>query len=346
MIPVLAASIIGLIFVIWITINWRKQNRSDSSRQSLEPSVENQSVVISTNLPQPAKKISRFQKAVESWIPLLKGGSRDTALWERTLIESDFGPKLSKSIVENLQSSDAPLELTLKTKLLEMISGGVLKNEPWREKKPWVLFLVGVNGVGKTTTLVKLAKYLKGRSLDVGVVGADTFRKAAQEQLDRGCQRVGVDFFTVYGTETSEGADPAAVVFDGLKKWASKDIILVDTSGRLHTKVNLMDELKKMKRVADKSLPGSPHDLWMIVDSTLGQNSVNQVRSFHEALGLTGLVLTKLDGLSRGGTIFQLFQELRLPLCFLGMGEGPEDLIPFNPQSFVEELFDQESASF
>lgn len=334
MIPVIGASIIVVLFVLWIAVNWLKQRKSISTQF--------ETVLV----PEPAKKVSRLQKAMESWIPLLRAASRDAQVWEKTLVESDFGPKLSRAIVTSIEHSEAPLALSLKAKLLEMIEGAVFEKKPWIEKKPWVLFLVGVNGVGKTTTIVKLAKFLKAQSLDVGVVGADTFRKAAQEQLERGCQKIGADFFTVYGQDSSEGADPASVIFDGLKKWSTKDVILVDTSGRLHTKVNLMDELKKMKRVADKSLVGAPHDIWMIVDSTLGQNSVSQVKAFHEALGLSGLILTKLDGLSRGGTIFQLFQELRLPLCFLGMGEGPDDLIPFEPKNFVEELFDQEAASF
>lgn len=265
---------------------------------------------------------------------------------EKLLIQADFGPALTKKILG--QISEGPTE-KVESRLRDLLAGiltqSELERDPWKEKKPWVIFVVGVNGVGKTTTIAKLTHYLTRAGLKVGVLGADTFRKAAQEQVQLGVEKSGADFFTLYGKDGSEGADPAAVVFDGLKKFSNKDAILVDTSGRLHTKVNLMEELKKMKRVAEKAMPGAPHDIWMIIDSTLGQNSVGQVKAFHEAIGLTGVILTKLDGLSRGGTIFQLYQELQLPICFVGLGEGLNDLVPFNSAKFIEELFDHGATS-
>ncbi|MBN8555783.1 MAG: signal recognition particle-docking protein FtsY [Deltaproteobacteria bacterium] len=281
----------------------------------------------------------RFAKALTSWIPLLKSKSKDKQKWEEVLIGSDMGPRLTSELIKQIDSEENP-ELYLKNRLENILQGSERSSDSWKTKKPWVIFIVGVNGVGKTTTIVKLAHYFKKQSLKVGVVGADTFRKAAVEQLERGCQRIDIPFFTLKGAENSEGADPSAVVFDGLKKFQAMDIILVDTSGRLHNKKNLMEELLKMKRVSAKSLEGSPHDIWMVIDATLGQNAVQQGRSFHETLGLTGLVATKMDGLSRGGTLFQVYHELKIPIIFMGFGEKESDLEEFRAKNFVEELFD------
>jgi len=311
---------------------WRRY-RTRSHLPTLDP-IEK----IQTNLVQ---KEHRFSKALSLWLPLLKSRSKNAADWEEILIRSDMGLSLSDNLVQGLaQSAEEPAEY-FKNRLKDILLYAESKVLPWTLHRPWVLFVVGVNGVGKTTSLVKIAQYLKVKeSLRVGVVGADTFRKAAIEQLQRGVENVGVDFFTLQGAETSEGADPAAVVFDGLNKFATYDAILVDTSGRLQNKKNLMEELKKMKRVAEKAMPGSPHDIWLVVDSTMGQNAIAQGKTFHEAVNLTGLVLTKLDGLSRGGTVFQLFQELKTPIRFLGVGEKVSDLEVFNSVKFVEELFD------
>ncbi len=305
-----------------------------------EPVVESKEVVAFKKALRP-----RISKAISSWIPLFQSKSKDAQQWEEVLIESDMGPKLTSGLLAEMKDSSLEPKDFLKQKLTSMIEGADQGSNSWLEKKPWVVFLVGVNGVGKTTTIVKLAHYFRSQGLKCGVVAADTFRKAATEQLERGCQKVRVDFFTIQGSEASEGADPGAVIFDGLRKFADRDVILVDTSGRLHTKKNLMEELKKIVRVADKSLNGSPHDIWMIIDATLGQNATQQAKAFHEAVPLSGLVLTKMDGLSRGGTIFQLFQELHVPIRFLGLGESVEDLEVFNSSKFVEELFDQAPAS-
>lgn len=290
-------------------------------------------------------KKGRFASAIKSWLPLLNSKSKAQAVWEEILIGSDMGPRLTDRLVSEMQQSpEEPLSF-FKERLSNMISLAQKDDTPWKQQKPWVIFMVGVNGVGKTTTIVKLAHWFLKAGLKVGVVGADTFRKAAVEQLERGCVRVGAEFFSMAGSETTEGADPSAVIFDGLKKFAQADIILVDTSGRLHSKKNLMDELKKMKRVADKAMPGAPHDIWMVVDASLGQNAVAQGKSFHEAVGLKGIVLTKMDGLSRGGTIFQIYDELKVPIRFLGVGERENDLETFNSRSFIEDLFDVEASS-
>ena len=340
--------VIGVVVVVLALVIWNVRRSANKKAKIVIPAHESVSTV--PQLPEvqssQPKKLN-LRKAISSWIPLLNSKSKDTSAWEALLIGSDLGPRLTQQILQGLEKTEVEPKIYLKEVLSNWILGAEAQGEPWKMAKPWVVFMVGVNGVGKTTTLSKLGHFFKKSGLDVGVVAADTFRKAAIEQLERGCQKAGVDFFSVAGAgDESEGADPSAVIFDGLKKFASKDIILVDTSGRLHTKKNLMEELKKMKRVAEKSIPGSPHAVWMIIDSTLGQNAVAQGRAFHEALGLTGLILTKIDGLSRGGTVFQLFQELRVPIWFLGVGEGIEDLISFKPSNFIEELFDQEAASF
>lgn len=293
-------------------------------------------------VPPPKARVSILADASRLWRPLLKDKSRDRKKWEEVLIQSDMGPKLTRQILDEMEASSVSPDQFLQAELLKLIRSAEQSDQPWRSQSPWVIFVIGVNGVGKTTTIAKLARYFMLEGKNVGVVGADTFRKAAIEQLERNCQKVGADFFSLKGSEETEGADPAAVVFDGLQKFSkTKNVILIDTSGRLQHKKNLMEELKKMKRVAQKVLPAAPNDVWLIVDSTLGQSSVAQGKAFHEAMGLTGLVLTKLDGLSRGGTVFQLYQELQAPIRFLGFGESPEALKPFSASNFVEELFDQ-----
>lgn len=282
-----------------------------------------------------------FRKAIQSWIPLLKEKSKNQERWEEVLIRSDMGPQLAQELLNELAlSSEEPHAFfinQLKTRLRPAQS----TKRPWNESRPWVCFVVGVNGVGKTSTITKLGHFFQSQSKSVGVIGADTFRKAAIEQLERSCEKNGLEFFSIKNSEEdSEGADPSAVIFDGLKRFQQKEVILVDTSGRLHTKKNLMEELKKMKRVADKVIAGAPQDVWLVLDSTLGQNALHQAKVFHESVELTGLVLTKLDGLSKGGVIFQLYRELKTPIWFLTHGENVNDISIFEAENFVEELFD------
>lgn len=313
-----------------------------AEKQKAEEPVDTEEIPVPPKLKVvPKKKPSNFSKAISSWIPLLKEKTKDRDRWEEVLIMSDMGPRLADELLDGLEKTEeAPMEY-FKVSLKNVLKPAKAQTEPWADKKPWVLFVVGVNGVGKTTTVVKLGRYLHGLGKSVGVVGADTFRKAAIEQLERGCQKNDLSFFThKKNEEMSEGADPSAVIFDGLKEFKDKDVILVDTSGRLHTKKNLMEELKKMKRVGDKSLPGAPHDIWLVLDATLGQNALSQAQVFHEAVDLSGLILTKMDGLSRGGSVFQLYRELQRPIWFLGKGEDSSDLESFDPDNFVEELFD------
>lgn len=346
--------ILGLIalVVVILAVSLRKRISEDEAESDPLPK-EVQELDAQAEKPLPPKAIEALPRrlsvsqALASWMPLLRERTRDRQRWEEVLILSDMGPQLTESLIQGLQKTDQEPKDYFKTSLKNILRPAKAEHEPWKSKKPWVLLVVGVNGVGKTTSVVKLGRFFKEQNLQVGVVGADTFRKAAIEQLERGCQKNNINFFSYkISEEASEGADPAAVLFDGIKKFQEMDIILVDTSGRLHTKKNLMEELKKMKRVADKALPGAPHDIWIVLDATLGQNALQQAKVFNEAVNLSGIILTKLDGLSRGGSVFELFRQLQVPIWFLGIGESSEDLERFDPENFVEELFDDKALSF
>jgi fused signal recognition particle receptor len=203
------------------------------------------------------------------------------------------------------------------------------------DHRPAVVLMLGVNGSGKTTTCAKLAAHLKGAGRQVLLAAADTFRAAAIEQLEAWGQRIGVEVI-----RQAAGSDPAAVVFDAVKAATARrvDALIVDTAGRLHTKSNLMDELTKLKRVVERQLPGAPHESLMVLDAPTGQNGFAQAQTFHEAVGLTGVCLTKLDGTARGGIVVRIVRELKLPVKLIGVGERVEDLQPFEPAKFVDAL--------
>ena len=203
------------------------------------------------------------------------------------------------------------------------------------DHRPAVVLMLGVNGSGKTTTAAKLAAALKRSGKHVLLAAADTFRAAAIEQLQRWGERVGVEVI-----HQAAGSDPAAVIFDAVKAAAARgaDALIVDTAGRLHTKTNLMDELAKLKRVIERQMPGAPHESLMVLDAPTGQNGFAQARVFHEAIGLTGVALTKLDGTAKGGIVVRIVRELKVPIKLIGVGEGVEDLQAFEPQAFVDAL--------
>jgi fused signal recognition particle receptor len=206
-------------------------------------------------------------------------------------------------------------------------------------QRPKVVLVVGVNGVGKTTTIGKLAYRFRQNGQKVLVVAADTFRAAAVEQLQRWAERVGADL-----VKHQAGADPAAVTFDGVQAAIAReaDVVLIDTAGRLHVKTNLMEEVKKIARTIGRQLPGAPHQVLLVIDATTGQNALNQARVFHQALGVSGVALTKLDGTAKGGVILAIRSELGLPIHYVGLGEQPEDLALFDPDAFVAALFPEE----
>lgn len=204
--------------------------------------------------------------------------------------------------------------------------------------RPHVVMIVGVNGTGKTTTVGKLARLLKDSGKSPLICAADTFRAAAVEQLEVWATRAGVDII-----RARAGSDPAAVVFDALAaaKARQRDVVLIDTAGRLHTRVNLMTELDKVKRIAAREVQGAPHEVLLVLDATVGQNGLNQAREFMNVAGVTGIVLTKLDGTAKGGIAVAIAHDLKLPIRYVGVGEGIDDLIPFSPDEYVDALFEE-----
>jgi fused signal recognition particle receptor len=239
---------------------------------------------------------------------------RDEIRRGRAVSTDDVRAALHRFLEESLAGAGAPLSL---------------------EARPSVILMLGVNGAGKTTSTAKLAAALKRDGRRVLMAAADTFRAAAIEQLQEWGRRIDVDVI-----HQAAGADPAAVVFDAVKAATSRsvDVLLVDTAGRLHTKSNLMDELAKLGRVLGRQLPGAPHESLMVLEAPTGQNGLQQARMFHEAVGLTGLVLTKLDGTAKGGIAIRIHQEIGVPIKLVGVGEQIEDLQPFDPKAFVEAL--------
>ena len=262
---------------------------------------------------------------------------------EEILLSADLGVRTAQRLLSGLRDRldrrerDDPSRLNafLKSELLtflKRIENPLMKGGP----VPFVVMMVGVNGVGKTTTIGKLALKFSKEGRSVLLVAGDTFRAAAIEQLEIWGQRVVCPVI-----KHQSGSDPSAVIFDGLSaaKARGTEVVIVDTAGRMHTKFNLMEELKKMKRVMDKTLPGSPHETLLVLDATTGQNAVSQAKQFHEAIGVTGVVLTKLDGTAKGGVVVAIAEELGIPVKLVGVGEGLDDLEVFSAEDFVEGFF-------
>lgn len=271
---------------------------------------------------------------------------------EEILIGGDVGVAASQVIIQSIkarvktQRYETPEELN--TLVRDEIASGlkgtlkILGGDPFElppGKKPYVIMVVGVNGVGKTTTIGKLAHNYKSAGKSVLIGAADTFRAAANEQLEIWAKRAGVPI-----VQQLQGADPAAVAFDTVKSAQSRniDVVIIDTAGRLHTKTNLMDELKKIQRVMKKCMPDAPHEALLVLDATTGQNAIQQAKIFHQAVGLTGLVVTKLDGTAKGGIVLSISQSMKLPVRFIGVGEQIDDLQPFDSEKFIEALFEKE----
>ena len=277
---------------------------------------------------------------------LLGSKEIDQALFdelEEALIAADVGPAFTGELIESLKGKVKRKELgspeILRKALRETMREILRRNEaPLRipSDRIYTIMVVGVNGTGKTTTIGKLARNLKAEGRGVTLVAADTFRAAAIEQLDAWAKRAAVPLI-----RQAANADPAAVVFDAIRaaKAGRPGVVIIDTAGRLHTKVNLMEELKKMKRIMARELPGAPHEVLLVLDATTGQNAIAQARMFRDEIGVTGLILTKLDGTSKGGVVVRIAQELGIPLRYIGVGEQPDDLRPFRADEFVEALF-------
>ena len=299
-----------------------------------------------------AKTRDVFVAKVERLV-LAKGSVDDEFIGqlEEILIGADVGVDTTQRILSAIKERAAseryanPAELQ---KLVRESMAGILnikgmKHEglpgPILEQKPHVIMVVGVNGVGKTTTIGKLAYNYRTAGKLVFIGAADTFRAAANEQLEIWAKRAGVTII-----QQLQGSDPAAVAFDTVKSAQSHgaDVVIIDTAGRLHTKVNLMEELKKIKRVMQKCIPSAPHEVLLVLDASTGQNAIQQARQFDASVGLTGLVVTKLDGTAKGGMIFAVSEALKIPVRYIGVGEQIEDLQPFNTHSFLDALFEKE----
>lgn len=262
---------------------------------------------------------------------------------EEVLIMADVGPAFAHDLIEKMREQVGRRELDkpehLRRVLRDTMAEILEKNEaPFAipAEGIYTVMVVGVNGTGKTTTIGKLARLLKGEGRQVLLAAADTFRAAAAEQLDVWAQRVGIPL-----VRQEAGADPTAVVFDAVNaaKSGRAQVVIVDTAGRLHTKVNLMEELKKMKRIMGRELPGAPHEVLLVLDATTGQNAVSQARLFRDEIGVTGLVLTKLDGTAKGGVVVRIAAELGIPIRYIGIGEKLDDLRKFNSREFVDAIF-------
>jgi fused signal recognition particle receptor len=273
-------------------------------------------------------------------------------LWddlEALLIQADVGVETTTDILDRARAEVKQRGLTRADQLRDVLKlelrAMLVTPEPvdWLEAAELrVVLIVGTNGSGKTTSIAKLAAYLKGQGRSVMLAAADTFRAAAGDQLEIWAQRADVP---IIGGQP--GADPGAIVYDSINAALARniDVLLVDTAGRLHTKYNLMQELKKVRHVAAKARSGAPHETWLVLDGTTGQNALAQARQFKEAVEVTGVIITKLDGTAKGGMVFAVSHELNLPVRFVGTGEKLADLAPFDPDAFVDGLFEVEPAT-
>jgi fused signal recognition particle receptor len=265
---------------------------------------------------------------------------------EKILLEADIGIVVTKAIIKQLTDNLNRQQLKNADDLFSQLKAELERHlmplaQPLQilsEKKPFVIMMIGVNGTGKTTSIGKLAHQFKHQGYSLSLAAGDTFRAAAVEQLQVWADRLSLPLI-----KQQTGADSASVIFDALQSAQAKqqDILIADTAGRLHTKSNLMEELKKIKRVLGKLDPSAPHEILLVIDATTGQNALQQAAAFTKEIGVTGLILTKLDGTARGGIIFAIGQQLGLPIRYIGVGEGIEDLRPFDAKAFVEALFEE-----
>ena len=287
--------------------------------------------------------VDRFDdlvRSVEGAAPQESSVSADTAdTLEEILIGADVGVAAAREIVDAVTArarTGQSLRALVKEEILRVLQAPV--RAEMSAARPQVVLIVGVNGTGKTTTVGKLANQLKQEGRKPLICAADTFRAAAVDQLQIWADRAGVDL-----VRAKEGSDPAAVVFDAVTagKSRGRDVVLVDTAGRLHTRTNLMNELDKIRRVAAREVTGAPHEVFLVLDATVGQNGLVQAREFTNVAGVTGIVLTKLDGTAKGGIAVAIAHDLKLPIRYVGVGEAIDDLLPFAPQEYVDALFQE-----
>jgi len=261
---------------------------------------------------------------------------------EKKLFLADVGSSATAGLIERIRKAFLDKEIGqdvedfVKNHLVELLDHTTGRDLVKNQNGPTIIIIAGVNGAGKTTSIAKLAHLLHSQNQKVIVAACDTFRAAAIDQLTIWCEKIGVDI-----VKGQHGSDPASVAHDACEKARSKnaDIVIVDTAGRLHTQTHLMRELEKIHRVTSKVIPGSPHEVLLVLDATTGQNAVLQAENFQKAVHCTGIILTKLDGTAKGGAIFSIKQRLNIPVKFIGVGEKMEDMEPFDPKAYVEALF-------
>ncbi len=334
-----------------MALNWFKKNKDTIAprltAQDDAPSLPESSPAPPRGLIQRLKNgLSRTRQVLTTDIDKLFAGKRriDDELLEELeeiLITADIGVSTSAELIRRIALKYATEKLdsdgfkkALKQEILELLDVAVAVPDP--ASRPVVIMVIGVNGVGKTTTIGKLAARFVHDGKKVLIAAADTFRAAAIEQLTIWAERSGAEI-----VRHKSNADPAAVAFDGVEAAMARnmDVVIIDTAGRLHTRVNLMEELKKIRRSVSKNIPDAPHETLLILDATTGQNAISQARLFHESIGVTALALTKLDGTAKGGIVVSICHDLKLPLKYIGIGESIEDLQLFNSEEFVNALF-------
>ena len=286
------------------------------------------------------------QTLIEKIRSTVGGRALSEEVWEEleeVLIQADVGVQTSFRLLEAVRKQANREKVQDTARLMQIFKeqmSAILEREssdqPATEGKPHVVLVVGVNGVGKTTSIGKLAHHWRSQGKSVLMAAADTFRAAAADQLQIWAERTGSDI-----VRHQEGADPAAVAFDAIRaaRARDRDIVLIDTAGRLHNKVNLMNELEKIKRVVQREMPAAPHEVLLVLDATTGQNGLEQARTFQKAVDISGIVLTKLDGTAKGGIVFAISEELGIPVRWVGVGERADDLQPFQPEHFLDALF-------
>jgi fused signal recognition particle receptor len=269
-------------------------------------------------------------------------GSSRLAQLEEVLLTADVGVNATQTLLDKVRAvvdrggDVQELRQALRAEMVAILGDAA---QPPALQAPHVILVAGVNGVGKTTSIGKLAHRFRAEGKKVLLVAADTFRAAAAEQLQMWADRVGAEC-----VRHQSGADPSAVAFDGMSAATARgvDVVIVDTAGRLHVKQHLIEELKKIVRIIGRQIPGAPHEVWLVIDATTGQNALVQARVFQEALSLTGIILTKLDGTAKGGVVFAVKADLGVPVRYIGIGEKPEDLQPFDAEQFVDALLTPE----
>jgi fused signal recognition particle receptor len=297
--------------------------------------------------------LSRTRSGLFSTVTrILSGGARidDQLLesMEESLIAADVGAGTAAEIMTALRERSKELQVADSSGLLpllkeqiaaRLVAAGSLSEDPFKvpATRPYVIMVVGINGVGKTTTIGKLAHRFTVEGYKVMIAAADTFRAAANEQLEIWAKRAGAEII-----RQKQGADPAAVAFDAVAAASARhfDVVIVDTAGRLHTRTNLMEELRKIHRVIGRSVASAPHEVLLVIDASTGQNGLQQAKQFSATAGVTGLVLTKLDGTAKGGIVLAISREMNIPVRYIGVGERMDDLQPFDPQQFAEALFE------